>query len=317
MEKFRLTATVVSTLAVVGVVLAGCLPAGHEPTGGIDPRDLAPTVDKSGQPAQFWPSHLVADEVFGDAEAVSASGLQAFFESTPYDGARSFLADLEIDDIPYAEVLATLCQTYQINPLVVLATLQKESGIVSKTAKPSDALLNKAFGCGCPDGSDCDPTYKGLKAQTECALSFLAQHRDRVLSHGETVTGWAPGKSKKVLDGFRVLPGNRASAVLYTYTPWVLRNAGGNWLFWNVFTKYALATDYAQGVEIPTNEGFIGGTCDSDDDCFYDGGVCANGLCSKACTSTCPDRSGPGFLTTRCMAQDDGALMCVAPSVPD
>ena len=314
MEKSRLARTVVTTLGVWCVLLASCVPASDDQAQGPDPRDLAPSVDKAGNIHQFWTSHLISDDVFDDAHALSATAIQAFFEATPYDGARSFLADYTIDDISYAEVLASLCVTFEINPLVVLATLQKETGIVSKTNKPSEALLNKAFGCGCPDGTRCDPTQKGLKAQTECALRFLAVHRDRVRSHGETVTGWAPGKPKNVLDGFRVLPGNRASAVLYTYTPWVLRNKGGNWLFWNVFIKYALATGYAQGLAIPTNEGFVGGTCDGDNDCFYEGGICNDGVCSKTCTSTCPDRRGPGFLPTRCEAQDDGANMCVAVS---
>ena len=54
------------------------------------------------------------------------------------------------------------------------------------------------------------------------------------------------------------------------------------------------------------NEGFIGGTCDSDNDCAYDGGFCfeegegfPDGMCSLPCDLYCPDQEG--MVTTFCI----------------
>jgi peptidoglycan/xylan/chitin deacetylase (PgdA/CDA1 family) len=51
---------------------------------------------------------------------------------------------------------------------------------------------------------------------------------------------------------------------------------------------------------------WIGDPCTEDAQCNYDGGFCAGGFCSKACTRTCPDRTGTPV--TRCVeapAPDD------------
>jgi hypothetical protein len=50
---------------------------------------------------------------------------------------------------------------------------------------------------------------------------------------------WVMGRSKRTLDRVRVTPSNHATASLYSYTPWVLSGRGGNWLVWNVTTKFA------------------------------------------------------------------------------
>jgi hypothetical protein len=38
---------------------------------------------------------------------------------------------------------------------------------------------------------------------------------------GETIAEWAVGRRKRTLDPCSVTPRNRATAALYTYTPWV------------------------------------------------------------------------------------------------
>ncbi len=60
----------------------------------------------------------------------------------------------------------------------------------------------------------------------------------------------------------------------------------------------------------PEPGGFIGDPCEGDDDCRFSGAFClpseeiSGGYCTKACTSTCPDREG--YPTTRCVAAPDG-----------
>ncbi len=61
--------------------------------------------------------------------------------------------------------------------------------------------------------------------------------------------------------------------------------------------------------ERPVNA-FIGDACESDSDCSFDDGFCmpsdevAGGYCTRACTTSCPDRAG--YPLTRCVAAPDG-----------
>lgn len=69
------------------------------------------------------------------------------------------------------------------------------------------------------------------------------------------------------------------------------------------------------------NEGFIGGPCESDADCNYDGGFCLpdsegfpDGMCSLDCETYCPDQDGA--VTTFCVDPDglDASIMTMIPS---
>lgn len=74
----------------------------------------------------------------------------------------------------------------------------------------------------------------------------------------------------------------------------------------------------ADGRRVELADRFIGSECAVDADCNYAGGVCqpnplgGRGFCSKACTSTCPDKAG--FPTTFCVADPQSATagICVA-----
>jgi peptidoglycan/xylan/chitin deacetylase (PgdA/CDA1 family) len=66
-----------------------------------------------------------------------------------------------------------------------------------------------------------------------------------------------------------------------------------------------LARDGYRFGELPRKRaGFIGDACDDDAGCGFAGGFCLGGLCTQACTATCPDRAG--WPTTRCARLDDG-----------
>jgi peptidoglycan/xylan/chitin deacetylase (PgdA/CDA1 family) len=59
----------------------------------------------------------------------------------------------------------------------------------------------------------------------------------------------------------------------------------------------------------PPPRKFIGDACEEQSDCNFDGGLCGdNGLCTKACFTSCPDRDG--YPTTRCAADEDGSRRC-------
>ncbi|NOY92548.1 MAG: hypothetical protein GXP55_15250, partial [Deltaproteobacteria bacterium] len=77
------------------------------------------------------------------------------------------------------------------------------------------------------------------------------------------------------------------------------------------------------GAEVDRLRGFVGGSCDVDSDCAFPGGRCLRpgagypgGLCTKDCTSSCPDQAGANAYTgcvavgteTLCLARCDFTL---------
>jgi peptidoglycan/xylan/chitin deacetylase (PgdA/CDA1 family) len=91
------------------------------------------------------------------------------------------------------------------------------------------------------------------------------------------------------------------------------QRGGGVMLFHDVQSVTAMHLDalleeltargYSFG-ELPRKRGFIGSACEEDGDCSFEGAFCLGGLCTRACTGSCPDR--PGFPTTRCARLSDG-----------
>lgn len=297
--------------------LLGCGPAPDV----RDPLDYQPVPvggKADGGFAQFEAGRLVSDDAFFDAAALTGDDVQLFLEKTPY-GTRSFLADETLSSGErMSDAVARVASADGLNPLVLLVTLQKEAGLISAETSPGGQRVDYAFGCGCSDGAACEAKYRGLGNQLECAGEVLKEYGDQIASGGKTIAGLSPGKATRTLDGVTVTPANRATAILYTYTPWVLRGTGGNWLFWNIWRRYASDLGYERGLTFPLNAGYIGGPCDTAADCFYQGAIClpsstdrGKGVCSLPCSKYCPDHGGSGWATTFC-ADIDGTGYCLA-----
>lgn len=283
--------------------LAGCV---------ATPADLEQDKVHEVSSDAFNRHFLVPDEAFVDAEAVSEAAVQAFLEHTPFGGV-SFLARELVDGEPFSTALSRIARGVQINPIVLLATLQKEQGFVSRSERPLESVIEAAFGCGCHDRRPCIAGYAGLGPQLACAARHLREGFDAGSDRAPTRSGLLVGGTFRDGSGLSVTLSNRATLSLYTYTPWVLEGAGGNWLFWTLWQRFCQHFGYLQGMSTPFNEGFIGGSCTNDIDCFYDNGWCALGpdgrrTCTLACERICPDRPGPGWAITHC---DRGT--CAAP----
>ena len=160
--------------------------------------------------------------------------VQAFFESSPYNN-RSGLADYQVNGVSAAQFIVDAAESQQIHPLMLIARMQVEASLVSKTAKPSQTRVDKALGCGCPDGGGCSSSFRGFGPQMQCGAETLRKWYDASIDGSGQ---WRQGVSRKTLDPRTVTPANHATASLYAYTPWVLVGSGGNWLVWNVTRKY-------------------------------------------------------------------------------
>lgn len=235
-------------LAVLFVVvgwLGGCAGEGVDGPDGVDdpevehdPTDYEVAPDDGGKadgvPAVFNQHNVLDDALFEDSTAMTVAEVQAFFESSPY-GNRSWLASHQVAGVSAAQAVVDAALAENVHPLVLIARMQVESSLVSKTTAPSQRLSDRALGCGCPDGAGCASRYKGLAKQLVCAAET---HRKWFDASADGSGAWRKGVARKTLDPKTVTPANHATASLYAYTPWVLVGRGGSWLAWNVTRKY-------------------------------------------------------------------------------
>jgi hypothetical protein len=134
----------------------------------------------------------------------------------------------------------------------LLARIQTESGLVRQSSLDN---LRSATGCGCPDNERCNPAFANFGPQVRCASNLVRSYFDDLDAKGQTVSGWAVGVTKQTSDGCAVAPANRATAALYTYTPWVgayagdcgSQDVGGASLVGVIYRQYARRFGGAEG----------------------------------------------------------------------
>ncbi|PTL81202.1 hypothetical protein [Vitiosangium sp. GDMCC 1.1324] len=117
-----------------------------------------------------------------------------------------------------AALIVERSKAYTISPLYMLARIQTESSLITSGTSTN---LAKATGCGCPDSGGCTISYAGFGNQIECSAKKLRGYFTDLDAGRATISGWKPGVTKSTSDPCSVTPANKATAALYTYTPWV------------------------------------------------------------------------------------------------
>jgi hypothetical protein len=277
-------------LLFIGLVVASCSKSSSE-TPVLQASDLV--ASDSG----FDPNEIVDLGSFTDTEALDATAVGEFLSRTPY-GYPSFLATYDSNGVAAADAIATAAAKYTLNPLVFLTRAEMDQGLVGASSYPSTpSRVEYVFGCGCDGEGNCDPNYAGFDVQVDCLGASLRDDLDAITTNGQTAGGWAPMVSLTSVDGFAVIPQDASTAALYQYTPVVAAGqAGGNWLFWNIWQNYAGAIGYAGPVGTMPGGAWIGDPCTAGAMCGYEGGACAtnypDGLCTAECTGSCPQENG-------------------------
>lgn len=120
---------------------------------------------------------------------------------------------------PVSQIIYKVSQACQINPKVLLVTIQKEqSGLTRNLTEVSQRTL---MGYGCPDGRPCDQLYYGVQNQIYRAARQFQLYRliptDYAHHAGETSRiKYHPNEACGASD---VAIENQATASLYNYTP--------------------------------------------------------------------------------------------------
>ncbi|TAK04661.1 hypothetical protein EPO33_01555 [Patescibacteria group bacterium] len=207
-----------------------------------------PTVAR----AEVDPELLFPDSELERADAMSLDQIRTFLQNK---GGLSRLALTDVDGSTKsaAEIIWRVAHDYRINPKFLLALLQREQSIV-EASNPSVYQLDWATGYARCDSCDADhplvAAYRGFAKQLEGAAQRIRNNYLVDLAvRGTTQTGWGPGITK-IVDGLAVTPANKATAILYTYTP----HLNGNLNFARILKRW-FTKGYPDGTVVKSSDG--------------------------------------------------------------
>ena len=196
--------------------------------------------------SQFDPGNIISDQYFYDANALSSAQIQSFLDSsvgtcitgnclnvlrltTPTKAARYTAAGAMVcaaysgsASESAAEIIFKVQQACSISAKVILVTLQKEQGLVSKRSV-SQGILDRAMGYACPDstGGTCASEYYGFFNQVYSGSWQLKRYGTNTpfgtYQPGVRDIGFNPNAA---CGSASVNIKNNATAALYNYTPY-------------------------------------------------------------------------------------------------
>lgn len=193
--------------------------------------------------SEFNPGNIITDDVFFNYQSMSAAQIQAFLVSmeSGCTGGNGYpcLKDYRENTWSRPDAGANRCTAYngangelastiiwrvsvacQINPQVLIATLQKEQGLVTSTA-PTARQYTAAMGYGCPDTAPCDSQFYGFYNQV-----YKAAWQFRTYTRSPDQWNFRPGVVNVAFNpnagcgASAVNIQNQATANLYNYTPY-------------------------------------------------------------------------------------------------
>jgi len=155
-------------------------------------------------------------------------------------------------NVSAAQVIKSAADIYKINPQVILVTLEKEQGLITRSDCPS-WRYNTALGYACPDNADCNTAAFGFTRQIDYGVfHFRGFYDDSLNTVPFGVGNYRIYYNPDPNCGSSIVNiQNRATASLYSYTPYQ-PNAGslaagygmascgayGNRNFWLYFNQW-------------------------------------------------------------------------------
>ncbi|MGB3909253.1 MAG: hypothetical protein WBL06_02120 [Pseudolysinimonas sp.] len=248
---------------------------------------VAPVQAISG--SDFIPGAIISDTLFYDADAMSESEIQQFLTAkgsglahmtfTVASRPRSISQDTGNvkceafqggEWLPAATIIFRAQSSCGISAKVILVTLQKEQGLITKSA-PSQSALDRAMGYACPDTAPCAPSTLGFGNQVYSGALQLNTYKASRFGRqpGSHAIQWHPNAA---CGSTTVYIQNYATAALYNYTPYqpnaaALANLGGTgdscssygnrnfWRFYNAWFGDTLALSEPHPVTGPSIAG--------------------------------------------------------------
>lgn len=202
----------------------------------------------------FNPHNIITDKELLDKNYLSKSAIQTFLERENSVLAR-FSQIVKGEAKKASEIIWEISQNYDINPAFLLATLEREQGLIHKS-HATEKALDWATGYSCYGGK-CNEKYKGFYDQVESTA--ITQ---KIYISQSSRFSFQPNIATKTFDNYTVIPENQATANLYIYTPYIgytpelgitQHNFGGNKLFWTIWNRYFTYKKYPNGLVLKNN----------------------------------------------------------------
>lgn len=196
---------------------------------------LPANTAKAAPVTGFNPGRIIDDSVMNDYGTMSPGNIQFFFNikgSSCTNGQAPCLKNFNEGGRSAAQIIYDAAQEFQINPQVLIVTLQKEVGLVTAN-QPANWRYRTAMGYGCPDSTPgvCDSQYYGFTNQ----IRWSARMFRSIMSAspgwytpyvvGNNYIQWNPNSG---CGGTNVYIQNRATQALYNYTPYQPNQAALN-----------------------------------------------------------------------------------------
>ncbi|MGA2667149.1 MAG: NBR1-Ig-like domain-containing protein [Patescibacteria group bacterium] len=184
---------------------------------------LITLVKPSKVEAGYDPGNLCSDQAFINTNILDLTGIQAFLVAQ-----GSYLQSYSENGISAAGMIYNASQAYGINPIAILATLQKEQGLITGPASTSfdQTRSDWAMGYGYTDSGQI-VKYKGFGIQVDFGTWQLRYNYDNWAQNGSV---WNVGNSMTI-DGQLVTFRTKSTSALYRYTP----HLQGNYNFYYYF----------------------------------------------------------------------------------
>ena len=181
-----------------------------------------PTVPSGGKPTgQFDPDMVISEVNFRAANSMTAADIQAFLEQQ--HGTLDTYRARDHNGVVRspAEMIAEASVAFNVSPMVILATLQKEQSLLTDPS-PRQSAYDWAMGAGKAD-TRTFYQYMGFGKQ----IWWGAEKLDK------NARLWKPGATMKI-DGSIVRPANPGTFGQYRYTP----HLHGVMSFWLIYWRY-------------------------------------------------------------------------------
>ena len=184
----------------------------------------------------FNPENIIEESDFTNSNSMTAQSIQAFLDARNSTCLKNYQTPEPLGNNQYggnvsaAQAILKAGQLYNISPKVLLVTLQKEQGLITRTDCP-DWRYRTAMGFGCPDGSPCDEQWFGLSKQLyQGARHFRGFYNSSSgwyvpYKPGNYYVQWHPNSG---CGGTVLNIRNRSTASLYSYTPYQPNQAALN-----------------------------------------------------------------------------------------
>ena len=181
------------------------------------PASTAPgNGNKYGSHA-YSPKNVISDKEFTDSNYMSVADIKNFLTKMGSQLVKN------IGGVDVADAIKKAADASKVNPLVLLATLQKEKGLVQTKKAITQRQLDWACGVGAYDGGTFNNKYKGFAKQ----ISSAASTYKKLYDGGVQTVRINYGASS-------VTPLNAATTAVYRYTP----HSDGAKLFHTVYESY-------------------------------------------------------------------------------